>query len=97
LVSHAREKNKLGVSENRLLRRVFEPKREKVAGGWKRLHNEELHNVYASPNIIRVSKSGRMRWSGHVARMGKVRNVYKILLENLKVRGHLEDLGIIGR
>jgi hypothetical protein len=66
--------------ENRVLRRLFGPKREEVAGNWRRLHNEELHNLYASPNIIRVIKSGRMRWEGHVARMGDTRNAYNILV-----------------
>jgi hypothetical protein len=68
------------VSENRALRRIFGPKSEEVAGGWRRLHNEELHNVYASPNIIRVIKSGRMTGAGHVARMGEMRNAYNIFV-----------------
>jgi hypothetical protein len=59
------------VCENRVLRRIFGPKREEVAGGWRRLHNEELHNLYMSPNIIKVIKSRRMSWAGQVARMGK--------------------------
>jgi hypothetical protein len=58
---------------------VFGPKREKVAGSWRRLHNEELHNLYSSPNI-RVIKSRRVRWPRHVARMGAMRNAYKILV-----------------
>jgi hypothetical protein len=68
------------VLENWLLRRIFGPKGEKVAGAWRRLHSEELHNLYSSPNIIRVLKSKRMRWAGHVARMGEVRNAYNILI-----------------
>jgi hypothetical protein len=63
------------VSENRVLRRIFEPKREEVAGGWRRLHNEELHNLYASSNIIRVTKSRRMRWEGHVTHIGEMKDV----------------------
>jgi hypothetical protein len=64
------------VYENRVLRRIFGPKREEVAGGW-RLHNEELHKFYASPNIIRVIKSRRMRWEGLVTRMGEIINAYE--------------------
>jgi hypothetical protein len=56
--------------ENRVLRRISGPKRDEVAGGWRKLHNEELHNLYSSPSIIRMIKSKRMRWPGHVARMG---------------------------
>jgi hypothetical protein len=58
------------VFENRMLRRVFGPKREEVATGWRRLHNEEFHDFYVSPNFIRVMKLRRMRWAGHVTRMG---------------------------
>jgi hypothetical protein len=60
--------------ENRVLRRIFGPKREEVAGGWRRLHNEELHNLYDSPSIIRLIKLRRIRWAGHVARVAEVRN-----------------------
>jgi hypothetical protein len=59
--------NRLRVFENRVLRRIFGPKRDGVTGGWRKLHNEELHNVYSSPSIIRIIKSRRMRWAGHVA------------------------------
>jgi hypothetical protein len=59
------------VLENRVLRRIFGPKRDEVTGHWRKLHNEELHNVYSSPNIIRMIKSRRMRWAGHVAQMGR--------------------------
>jgi hypothetical protein len=58
---------------------VFAPKREEVSGCWRRLHNEELHNLYASPNVIRVIKSRRVRWAGYVARMGYMRNAYRTL------------------
>jgi uncharacterized membrane protein len=64
-----REEHRLRVFENRVLRRIFEPKRD-ATGDWRKLHNEELHNLYSLPNIIRMIKSRRMRWAGHVARMG---------------------------
>jgi hypothetical protein len=65
-----REVHRLSVFVNRVLRRIFGPKRDEVTGDWRKLHNEELHNIYASPNIIIMRKSRRMRWEGHVARMG---------------------------
>jgi hypothetical protein len=68
------------VFENRVLGRIFGTEREEVAGGWRRLHKEELHNLYASPNIIRVIQSRRMRWTGHVARMGQMRNTCNIFV-----------------
>jgi hypothetical protein len=68
-----RKEQRLRVFENRVLRRVFGPKWDKVTGEWRRLHNEELNDVYSSPNIIRVINSRRMRWAGHVARMGEGR------------------------
>jgi hypothetical protein len=63
-----------------VLWRIFGPKRDEVTGGWRKLHNEELHNLYSSPSIIRVIKSRRTRWAGHVARMGEKRNAYRILV-----------------
>jgi hypothetical protein len=66
--------------ENRVLRRMFGPKRDDVTGDWRKLHNEELHNLYSSPNIIRTIKSRRMRCAGHLARMGEKRNEYRILV-----------------
>jgi hypothetical protein len=63
-----------------LLRRIFGPKRDEVTRGWRKLHNEELHNLYTSPSKIRIIKSRRMRWAGHVARMGKKRTAYRILV-----------------
>ena len=65
-----REERKLRVFENIVLRRIFGPRRDEVMGEWRRLHNEELNDLYSSPNIVRAIKSRRMRWAGHVARMG---------------------------
>jgi hypothetical protein len=63
-----------------VLRWIFGPKRDEVTGEWRRLHNEELNDLYSSPNIIRVIKSRRMRWTGHIARMGEGRGAYRILV-----------------
>jgi hypothetical protein len=75
-----REEHRLRVFKNRVLRRIFGPKRDEVTGEWRRLHNKELNGMYSSPNIIRVVKSRRMGWAGHVARMGEVRGAYRILV-----------------
>jgi hypothetical protein len=72
--------HRLGVFENRVLRRIFGPKRDEVTGEWRKLHNGELYNLYSSPSIIRQFKSRRMRWAGHVARMGEGRNLYRVLV-----------------
>jgi hypothetical protein len=74
-----REEHRLRVSENRVLRRIFGPKMEEN-GSWRKLHNDELHNLYSSLNIVRVIRSKRMRWAGHVARMGEGRGVYRVLV-----------------
>jgi hypothetical protein len=66
--------------ENRVLRKIFRLKKDVVTGEWKKLHNEELHDLYSSPHIIRIIKSRRMRWSGHVARMGEEMNAYRLLV-----------------
>jgi hypothetical protein len=75
-----REEHKLRVFENRVLRRIFGPKRDGVTRGRRKLRNEELHNLYSSPSIIRIIKLKRMRWARHVARMGEKRNVYRLLV-----------------
>jgi len=63
-----------------VLRRIFRPRRDEVTGEWRRLHNEELSDLYSSPNIVRVIKSRRIRWAGHVARMGEERGAYRVLV-----------------
>ena len=75
-----REEHRLRVFENRVLRRVFGPKRDEVTREWRKLHNEELNDLYSSPNIFRVIKLRRIRWAMHVARMGEKRSVYRILV-----------------
>ena len=75
-----REEHRLRVFEDRVLRGIFEPKREGVTGEWRKLHNEELNDLYSSPNIVRVIKSRRIRWAGHVARMEEGRGVHKVLV-----------------
>jgi len=75
-----REERKLRVYVNMVLRRIFGPRRDEVTGEWRRLHNEELNDLYSSPNIVPVIKSRRMRWAGHVARMGEERGAYRILV-----------------
>jgi hypothetical protein len=89
-----REEHRLRVSENRVLRRIFGPKRDED-GSWRKLHNDELHSLYSSLNIVRVIKSRRMRWAGHVARMGEVFTGF--WLGGPKVRDRCEDLGVGGR
>jgi hypothetical protein len=68
------------VFENRVLRGIFGPKRDEVTGGWRKLHNEEPHNLYSSPSIIIMIKSRRMIWAGNIVRMGKKRNAYRLLV-----------------
>jgi hypothetical protein len=84
------------MKENRVLRRIFGPRRDEVTGGWRKLHNEELHNLYFSPNIIRMINSRRMRWAGHVARMEETRNAYRILVGKPEKRDHKEDQDVGG-
>jgi hypothetical protein len=89
-----REEHRLRVFENRVLRKIFGPEREED-GSWRKLHNGELHSLYFSPSIVRVIKSRRMRWAGHVACMGEVSTGF--WLGGPKVRDHWEDLGVGGR
>jgi hypothetical protein len=85
-----REEHRLRVLENRVPRRIFGPKRDEVTGGWRKLHSEELHILYSSPNIIRQIKSRRMRWVGHVACMGEETEVYRVLVGKLEGKRPLE-------
>jgi hypothetical protein len=89
-----REEHRLRVFENRVLTRIFGPKRDEVTRKWRKLHSEELNELYCSPNIVRVIKLGRMRWAGHVAHMG---GEERVLVGNLRERDHLEDPSIDGR
>ena len=75
-----REERKLRVFDNMFLRRIFGPRRDEVTGEWRRLHNEELNNLYSSPNIVPMIKSRRMRWAGHVACMGEETGVHRVLV-----------------
>ena len=83
-----REESRLRVFENRILRRIFGSKRDEN-GEWRRLHNEELHSLYRSPNIVRVIKSRRLRWAGHVARMEEGRSAFKILTRKPTGKRHI--------
>jgi hypothetical protein len=90
------EEHRLRVFENRVLRKIFGPKREED-GSRRKLHNDELHDLYSSPNIVTVIKSRRMRWAGHVARMGRGEVFTGFWLGCPKATDHWEDLGVGGR
>jgi hypothetical protein len=92
-----REEHRLGVSENRVLRIIFGPKRDEVMGEWRKLHNEELHNLYSSSDIIRQVKSRRIRWAGHVARMGEEKKCTWFWWEIQREGDNLEDQGVGGK
>ena len=92
-----REEHRLRVFENRVLRRVFGPYRDEVTGEWRKLHNEELNDLYSLPNIVRVVKSRRMRWAGHVALMGEDTVVHRLLVGSLRERDHWGDQDVDGR
>jgi hypothetical protein len=83
-----REEHKLRVCENRILNRIFGPKMDGVTGRWRKVHNEELHILNSSPIIIKIIKSRRMSWAGHVARMGEKRNVYRLLVGKPEEKDH---------
>jgi hypothetical protein len=91
-----REEHRLRVFERRVLSRIFGTKRDEVTGEWRKLHNEELHSLYSSPDIINKIKSKRMRWARHVARMGDERKCTRFWWEGPKEGGHSEDRGMDG-
>ena len=92
-----REERRLKVFENRVLRKIFGPKRKEVIGEWRKLHNEDLNYLYCSPNILRAIKSRRMRWAGHVALMGRGDVYTGFRWGNLRERDHWGDPGLVGR
>ena len=92
-----REERRLRVFENRVLRKVFGPKRDEVTGELGKLHNEELNDLHSLPNIVRVVKSRRMRWAGHVARMGEDRGVHRVLVGKPEGKSHWGDQDVDGR
>jgi hypothetical protein len=87
---------RLRAFRNRVLRRIFGPKRDEETGGWRKLHNEELHNLYSSPCIIRIIKSRRMKWAGRVARIGEKRNAYRILVGKSEGKRQLGNQDVFG-
>ena len=91
-----REERKLRVFENKVLRRIFRPRRDEVTRQWRRLHNAELNHLYSSPHTVRVIKSRRMRWAGHVARMGEASGCIRSWWGNRRERDHWGDLGVDG-
>jgi hypothetical protein len=91
------KKRRLRVFENKVLRRIFGPKKDEVKGEWIKLHNEELNDLYTSPNIVRVIKPRRMRWAGNVARMEERRDIYSVLVGKAEGKRPLGDLAVNGR
>jgi hypothetical protein len=92
-----REDHRIRVFENSLLRRIFGPKRDEVTSEWRKLHSEKLNDLYFVPNIVRVIKSRRMRWVGHLAHMVERRGIHRILMGKPEVKDHFADSGIDGR
>jgi hypothetical protein len=92
-----REERRLRVFENRVLRRIFGPMWDEVTREWRKLHIDELNNLYCSPNIVRVIKSRRRRWAGHVARLRQGRGVYRALVGKSEGKNHLGAPGVDGR
>jgi len=92
-----REERRLRVFENRVLRKIFGPKRDEVTGEWRNLYNEELNDLYSLPNIVRVVKWRRMRWAGHMARVGEDRSVRRVLVRNPEGKRPLGGEDVDGR
>jgi len=92
-----REERKLKVFENRVLKRIFGPKRDELTMEWRKLHDEKLNDLYSSPKIVWVVKARRMRWAGHVARMREWRGVYRVWWRNLREGDHWGEQGVDGR
>jgi hypothetical protein len=92
-----REKPRLRVFENSVLRIIFGPKSDEVTGEWRKFHNEEFHDLYSSPTIVRVIKSRGIRWTGHVARLGRGEACTELWWGNLRERDHWRDPGVDGR
>ena len=92
-----RKERRLRVSENRVLKRIFWPKMDEVTGEWRKLHNEELNDLYCSASTVRVIKSRRLRWAGHVTRMGKEEFYTGFWWGNLREGEHLDDPGVDGK
>jgi len=92
-----REVHRLRMFGNRVLRRIFGPKRDKKTEKWRRLHNYELYHLYASPNIVGVIRTRRMTWIGHIAFIVARRDAYRFLLRSIREREYLVDMGIVGR
>jgi len=91
------EEHRLRVFENSVLRGIFGPRTDEIVQKWRKLHNKELNDLYSSPNIVRVIKSRRMRWAGHVARMGRRGACSGFWWGNLRVKGHSGDPGVNAR
>jgi hypothetical protein len=92
-----REEHRLRVCENSVLRRIFGPKRNEVTGEWRKVHNEELNDLYCSPNIVQVIKLRGMKWAGHVESMEERRGTYRVWWGKLREKDHFEGPGIDGR
>jgi len=92
-----REECRLRVFENMVLRKIFGPMRDEVTEDWRKFRDEEFNDLYSSSNIFRISKSRRMRWARHVAHMGDRKGIYRVMVGNLRKRGHFEDQGLDGR